>query len=60
MNRILPPQVTPSQNAHTFSSQVFAVDASNPDEVRPRITPLQRLSTLPEGFTERNYVGEIK
>jgi 6-phosphogluconolactonase (cycloisomerase 2 family) len=40
--------------------QVFAVDASNPDEVRPRITPIQRLSTLPEGWSSTNYVGEIK
>jgi len=36
------------------------VDASNPAEVRPRITPIQRLSTLPPNFTPTNYVGEIK
>jgi len=40
--------------------QVFAVDASDPHEVRPRITPIQRLSTLPEGWGDTNYVGEIK
>lgn len=40
--------------------QVFAVDDSNPDEVRPRITPLESHPTLPEGFTATNYVGEIK
>jgi 6-phosphogluconolactonase len=36
------------------------VDPSNPGEVRPRITPIQRLSTLPEGWSGTNYVGEIK
>lgn len=40
--------------------QVFAVDASEPDEVRPRISAIQSFPTLPPGFTERNYVGEIK
>ncbi|WIA15777.1 hypothetical protein OEZ85_002392 [Tetradesmus obliquus] len=40
--------------------QVFSVDDSNPDEVRPRITPLESHPTLPEGFTATNYVGEIK
>lgn len=40
--------------------QVFAVDDSNPDEVRPRITPLDSYPTLPPEFTATNYVGEIK
>jgi 6-phosphogluconolactonase (cycloisomerase 2 family) len=39
---------------------VFSVDDSAPEEVRPRITPVQWLSTLPEDFTTTNYVGEIK
>lgn len=39
---------------------VFRVDASDPDAVRPRITPVQRLSTLPDGWEGRNYVAEIK
>jgi len=40
--------------------QVFAVDESNPEEVKARITPVQSLSTLPEDFRELNYVSEIK
>ncbi|KAF8057856.1 pgl [Scenedesmus sp. PABB004] len=40
--------------------QVFAVDESDPDEVRPRITPLESHPTLPAGFGSTNYVGEIK
>ncbi|KAF6266196.1 Lactonase, 7-bladed beta-propeller-domain-containing protein [Scenedesmus sp. NREL 46B-D3] len=40
--------------------QVFAVDDSNPNEVRPRIQPLESHPTLPEGFASTNYVGEIK
>jgi 6-phosphogluconolactonase len=40
--------------------QVFSVDDSSPEEVKPRITPVQSLSTLPEDFKELNYVSEIK
>lgn len=40
--------------------QVFAVDDSNPDEVRPRIKPLESYPTLPPEFKTTNYVGEIK
>jgi 6-phosphogluconolactonase len=40
--------------------QVFAVDDSNPEEVKARISPMQSFPTLPDGFTSRNYVGEIK
>ncbi|GBF92719.1 hypothetical protein Rsub_05088 [Raphidocelis subcapitata] len=40
--------------------QVFAVDDSEPSAVRPRINPVQRLATLPEGWEGVNYVGEIK
>lgn len=40
--------------------QVFSIDYSDPDAVKPRIAPVQRLSTLPDGFPEINYVGEIK
>jgi hypothetical protein len=40
--------------------QVFSIDATSPDEVRPRITPVQRLSTLPPDWSGLNYVGEIK
>lgn len=39
---------------------MFAIDASNPEECKPRITPVQRLSTLPDGWGSVNYVGEIK
>ncbi|GBF97433.1 hypothetical protein Rsub_09599 [Raphidocelis subcapitata] len=40
--------------------QVFAFDASDPGAVRPRVSPIQRLSTLPGGWCGTNYVGEIK
>jgi 6-phosphogluconolactonase len=40
--------------------QVFAVDASEPEAVRPRIWPVQSFTTLPADFTTTNYVGEIK
>jgi 6-phosphogluconolactonase (cycloisomerase 2 family) len=40
--------------------QVFAVDSSNPEEVRPRIKVLESHPTLPEDFKTTNYVGEIK
>lgn len=36
------------------------MDTSRPEEVRPRITPVQSWPTLPEDFTTTNYVGEIK
>jgi hypothetical protein len=36
------------------------VDPSDPAAVRPRINPVQRLATLPEGWSGTNYVGEIK
>lgn len=36
------------------------MDASRPEEVRPRITPVQSWPTLPADFSATNYVGEIK
>jgi 6-phosphogluconolactonase len=40
--------------------QVFAVDSSEPEAVRPRISAVESHPTLPEDFTTTNYVGEIK
>lgn len=41
--------------------QVFAVDGSDPDAVKPRLAPVQHVSTLPPaGYEGVNYVGEIK
>jgi 6-phosphogluconolactonase (cycloisomerase 2 family) len=40
--------------------QVFVVDSSEPEAVRPRISAVESHPTLPEDFTTTNYVGEIK
>lgn len=53
----LPPCAHPPP---TPAPQVFAIDYTNPEEVKPRINPIQRLSTLPLDWSDTNYVGEIK